>query len=130
MSGDAPTPVDSTEQLARFVFFHRYVRADGMVRADAFIPHPYSDLSVTRHLALTEDEIWEMGKSARGNREVVLQGRADISAQVVISQSLVITPDEPPRNHAVITGWPPDKPAQKIKAQLLSVAARYLPKPG
>jgi len=120
-----PATIDNDELLARFVFFNRWVREDRTVRPDAFVPHPHADLSVTRHIGMSETELWQQGEIARGTRQAPLIGRADVMAGDVRSQTLQIRPDEPPRNHAIIVGWLGDKPGQKIKAQAIAAAARY-----
>ena len=45
------------ESLARFIFQRNYIRSDQTVKPNAFIPHPWPDLSVTRHFGLTEEEL-------------------------------------------------------------------------
>lgn len=130
MSDNAtPPPVADEELLARFVLFSRWIRAsDQTVRPDAFIPHPWPDLSVTRHLGLSEAGLWKIGEEVASQRPAMLYGRADVQVFTVRQQSLRIEPTPEPRNHANITGWPPDKPAQKIIAQVIAAAARYVPK--
>lgn len=119
--------VSADEQLARFILFSKWLRSDETVRPEAFMPHPYVDLSVTRHQALSEHEIWEIGRSVGGVRRATLYGRADIRASDVLRQSLRVEsaplPSNP--NHANIIGWPERKPAQKIIALQLAAAAKY-----
>ena len=121
------TAVAADEQLARFVLFSKWFRSDATVRPEAFMPHPYRDLSVTRHQLLSEHEIWAIGRGVAGVREATLYGRADIRASVVLRQSLDVksapVPNNP--NHANIIGWPEQKPAQKIIALQLAAAAKY-----
>jgi hypothetical protein len=124
-----PQVIDK-EFLARFILFGRWVRSsDSTVRPDAFIPYPYPDLSVTRHIGLSVDEIWQLGQAVADSRPAMLHGRADIQALHVKRQFLRIVPTPEPKNHANIIGWPKDKPAQKIIAQELAAAAHYMPKP-
>lgn len=41
--------VDRTETLSRFVVSSRHIRnSNETVKADAFVPHPYEELSVNR----------------------------------------------------------------------------------
>lgn len=120
--------VTDGESLARFVLVSKWIRNDQTVRQDAFIPYPYPDLSVTRHVELSESELWQLGQSVADKRALPLYGRADIQALVVKSQSLRIEPTPEPKNHANITGWPSDKPGQKIIAQEIAAAARFVPK--
>lgn len=122
-------PVTDDELLARFVLFSNWIRHDKTVRPDAFIPHPYPDLSVTRHIGLSESELWQLGQNVSDKIGRPLYGRADIQAFAVKKQSLRIQPTPEPKNHANITGWPPDKPRQKSIAQKIAQAVfRFVPK--
>ncbi len=117
--------IPNPELLSRFIFFRDHVRASGEVKADAFIPHPYTDLSVTRHAKLTSDEVWRRGEAVSVARARPLVARADLSAGAVRGAGLEPQPDptkEDPE-HAVIVGWPSGKPLQKSQAQLLAKAA-------
>ncbi len=126
----APSPVTDNEWLARFILFSRWVRSsDQRVRQDAFIPYPFPDLSVTRHLGLSDAELWQLGQAVADQRPAVLYGRADIQALRVKGQSLRIVPTRNPKNHANITGWPSGKPAQKIIALELADKAHFVPRP-
>ena len=121
------TPVGADEQLARFILFSKWFRSDATVRPEAFMPHPYVDLSVTRHQALSEHEIWVIGQGVANVRETTLYGRADIRASDVLRQSLNVesAPIQNNPNHANIIGWPEQKPAQKVIALQLAAAAKY-----
>lgn len=131
MNEDTSLPqVTDDEFLARFVLFSGWIRSsNNTVRPDAFIPYPYPDLSVTRHLGLLESDIWQIGQMVASSRPATLYGRADIQALYVKRQSLRIIPTPEPKNHANVTGWPKDKPAQKIIAQELAAIAQYCPNP-
>ncbi len=121
-------PIADDELLARFVLFSNWIRHDQTVRPDAFIPHPYPNLSVTRHREISEFDLWQIGKDVASKRRLNLYGRADIQAITVKTQSLRIEPTAEPKNHANINGWPADKPKQKIIAQEIAAAARFIPK--
>lgn len=123
--------VADQEWLARFIRFSKWLRrSNNTVRPDAFIPPPDSELSVFRHLDLTEEELWQSGQEIVGVRpEATLHGRADLQASVVRDQALEVVPDVRSKNHAVITGWPDDKPKQKIIAMQLATQSRYVPNP-
>ena len=60
-----------------------------------------------------------------------LYGRGDVTASVCIAQNLTVsaapTPDNP--NHADVSAWPADKPAQKIVALQIAAAAKFVAKP-
>lgn len=111
------------ENFARYILYSRWIRSDSTIRADAFIPYPYPDLSVTRHQGLSESEIWQAGTSVAVKRKLTLYGRADIKGFTFVKHSLSVKsepiPDNP--NHVNITGWPAEKPLQKIIA--LQIAA-------
>ncbi len=121
-------PIVDDELLARFVLFSNWIRQDQTVRPDAFIPHPYPDLSVTRHRKLSEFDLWQIGQTVADKSSRNLYGRADIHALTVKAQSLRIEPTPTPKNHANIIDWPEDKPGQKIIAQEIAATAHFVPK--
>jgi hypothetical protein len=122
--GTLPT-VDPDEWLARFIHYQRYIRQDRTIRPDAFIPYPYPDLSVTRHLQLSEIQLWEIGQDVARQVGQTLRGRADVQVSVFRRQELnvVEAPLVENPNHANVTGWPAEKPAQKVIAQQIAAAA-------
>ena len=122
------------ELLARYITSSRwYRRADQTVKQDAFIPpeNPL-ELSTTRHLNLSENEIWDIGNEiVSGQQNRKLHGRADEEVSHVTSQSLNVvadpTTDNP--NHANIRGWPPGKDARKLLALEIARGARFVANP-
>ena len=132
MSVDPPiSRVADEEWLARFIRFSGWLRrSDNTIKQDAFIPPRDLELSVLRHLDLTEEEVWQSGQEIVGAPpKATLYGRADLQASVVRDQALEVRSDVPPKNHALITGWPDDKPKQKIIAMELATQSRYVPNP-
>ena len=133
MSDEGLMPsVGADELVARFITSSKWVRgSDHTVRQDAFIPHPYPDLSVTRHRGLSAENLWQIGQQVADSCPATLYVRADVTAAAVRRQKLEVEPRPVPENlnHASITGWPPDKPSQKILAQELAAAARYIARP-
>lgn len=129
MTGEsAPSVVADDECLARFILFSKWIRnSDQTAKPEAFIPYPYPDLSVTRHINLSEDVLWKIGQDVADTRGVTLYGRADICSSTVRRQHLKIAPAPVQKNlnHANIVGWPADKPAQKIIAQQLAADSVY-----
>jgi hypothetical protein len=120
-------PVSAEETLARFVLYNRWIRAsNNTVRPEAFMPHPYQKLSVTRHLGLSDQELWDLGRDVATSQQMPLLGRADIQVDTVLRQGLTIKPDEPPRNHANIEGFPPEKSAQKSIAMKIAAEAGFV----
>lgn len=118
-------PVTADEQLARFILQRSHLRQDGTSKQDAFIPHPWPDLSVTRHLQLTEKELWSIGQNIARQTAKTLYGRADVRASDFQRHRLrvIAARVEGNPNHANVTGWPTEKPAQKIIAQQIAAAA-------
>ncbi len=118
-------PIASEELLTRFILHRSHLRQDWTVKPDAFIPYPYSDLSVTRHLHLSEVEIWNIARHVARQTEKTLHGRADVHTSDFERQSLRVFPspvsDNP--NHANVSGWPLEKSAQKAIAQEIAHAA-------
>lgn len=121
-------PVSDEERLARFILRQNQIRSDQTVKPDAFIPYPWPDLSVTRHLGLTDKELWETRQEIADSRPATLHGRADVRGRSFREQSLIVSPTEAPRNHVNITGWPSDKPSQRMIAQELAAAAVFVAK--
>lgn len=117
--------VTSTEHLARFILHRSHLRQDWTVKPDAFIPHPWPDLSVTRHLSLSETELWNIGRDVGRQTGKTLHGRADVRAFNFEQYALrvIAAPVAENRNHANVTGWPMEKPAQKAIAQEIAKAA-------
>ena len=128
--------ISMDERLARFVLFSRWIRRSGnteTVKADAFIPHPYPNLSVTRHLLLSEQALWRIGNEVAKVRSATLYGSADITVADATNNKLQVAPAPAPvpgnPNHANVIGWPLDKPAQKIIALELAAAAIFVSQP-
>src|SRR5687768_8448551 len=94
--------VADDEWLARYILRREHVRSDGTVKPDPFIPYKRIELSVTRHIELTEFGIWRIGEIVAAKRASPLYGRADGQAQVFVRERLQVIPhplaDDP--NHA------------------------------
>jgi hypothetical protein len=130
-NGETGSPASSDERLARFILASNWIRkADQTIKPDAFIPYPYPNLSVTRHGNLPEPALWRVGQDIAIARPATLYGRADFCVAAVKRQSLdvVSQPEANNPNHANVTGWPADKPAQKIIAQELAAKAHFVPR--
>ena len=122
--------VRSDELLARFIIFSKHIRSSNLtVKADAFIPHPLIELSVTRHREATEDELWHEGERVAALRSA--SGRADVTAGAFEGERLSAAAKPIPKNpnHADVIDWPADKPAQKMKAVEIASKAAFVPRP-
>ncbi|MBI3860671.1 MAG: hypothetical protein HY290_02115 [Planctomycetia bacterium] len=123
--------VGAEETLARYVVHSSHIRRSNQtLKPDTFIPHPYRDLSVTRHLLAIEEELWSVGEDVADASGKTLYGRGDIRVTVCTGQQLLVQakPTSNNPNHADVTGWPADKPAQKIIAQEIAATAVFVAK--
>ena len=122
------------ETLARYILQRSHVRPGNLsVKPDAFMPPPSLELSVTRHLSATEEELWSIGEDVAAKRCRTLYGRGDIQTvaclhlKLVVKAAPLVIPPNP--NHAHILGWPTEKSAQKNVAQQIAADAAFVPKP-
>jgi len=122
--------VDGIELLSRFLTKKDWVRKDGTIKQDAFVPPRDLHFSVTRHGTLSETELWRIGQDVADEisrqTNTPYYGRADIKAAAVAQiQPLRTVPFPLPKNpnHAHIDGWPLDKSDQKRIAQELAAQA-------
>ncbi len=119
--------IRSSENLTRYIFQKKYYRpSNNTVKYNAFLPNPNNgDTSVFRISNISDNEIWNIGKTIRDDKIVI--GRADIIASIVLSKNLKIIPSEPPQYHADISNWPDDKAKQiSIATELAEEAKLYL----
>ncbi len=125
--------VDAQEMTARFVVAKRHVNKQiSALRAEAFVPHPYEELSVTRLIEMTDEEIWAVGRQVAAARTPsrTLRGRGDVLAATYIGQNLEVVADPVARNpnHANVTGWPSadDEAAQFMIAKEIAAVAKFV----
>ncbi len=127
--------VDPKETLTRYLISKSHFRkASQTVKPDAFVPHPHSELSTTRLLSMTDEEIWAVGEDVAVSIDPPkrLYGRSDVLASTFLGLDLkiVASPLLENQNHADVTGWPKnDKPAQKLIAQEIARVASFVPSP-
>ena len=93
------------------------------------MPHPYIELSMTRHLQATEEELWADCRRVADLQQKTLYGRADVKAIAFVEQgprveAAPLLPENP--NHVNATGWPTEKSAQKLMAIRIAKQARFL----
>ena len=117
--------VGADEHLSRFILNRNHLREDWTLKPDAFIPPPWPDLSVTHRLQLSEADLWNIGGDVARRTGKTLRGRADVQAFQFERHALrvVAAPLAENPNHANVTGWPAEKPAQKLIAQEIAAAA-------
>jgi len=122
--------IGNEEEVARFVLSSRWIRkVDLTIKPDAFMPHPYTELSVTRHRGISTNQIWKHGKVVATQTNKTLYGRVDVRVSNVRKHDIDVVarpiPGENP-NHACLVDWPKDKSEQKSKAQEIVAKAHYL----
>ena len=137
----ADVPVEDGEQLARMILTEKHVRKESMtLKPAAFLPFSRVELSVIRHREITETELWKIGRDVSAKREAgdelgrkfPLVGRGDFFARDAREQKLDVKPVEGfglPRNHADVVGWPPERPAQMMRAIEIAARATFVPPP-
>jgi hypothetical protein len=80
----------------------------------------------------TEGDIWNVGLDVATARGKTLYGRGDFPASTCTNLKLIVEPaplvNNP--NHANVRGWPGEKPLQKIIAQQIAAAAKFVESPG
>jgi hypothetical protein len=123
------------ERIARFVRRKSHLRFDGTVKHDAWMPPSDFELSVTRHISLGENGIWERGRAVVAVAGGELVGRADISASDLRTagfpeMDVVPAPLTENPQHAHIIGWQPgQKPRWMAIAKRLAAASAFVPAP-
>ncbi len=129
------TPAIGEEELTtRYIVSRQHVnKQTRTVKAEAFVPHPYTDLSVTRLIEITDAEVWSLGENVARVRVPprTLQGRGDVLAATFLGQQLQVVPDpvEGNPNHAIVTGWADDEPGQLMVAKEIAAVAKFVPVP-
>lgn len=120
--------VTDNEKLARFIVFKRWIGENSRVKQDAFMPPPDLELSVTRHINITDLDIWNIGRLVVGPPPRQLYGRADVEVIHVRNQNLDVKPSPlaDNHNHAHIINWPSDKHERKMRAIEIAAKASFI----
>jgi hypothetical protein len=126
--------VGGQEEVSRFVLFERDLRENDTIKHNVLLPHPYRDLSVTRHTGISIQELWQLGEDVANLRRqsrpnASLLGRGDFSASDALALSLTAYRHEPPKNHVHIGSWPSEKPMQMLLAQKLAASITFVRNP-
>lgn len=118
--------LDDTELLARFITDKDWIRADRTIRPSAFIPPKNLQLSVTRHVGISEGTLTELGKAVAAivalKRTAAYWGRADfrVATPSELGLECVAAPRPENGNHAHIVRWPSSKDERSIIALEIS----------
>jgi hypothetical protein len=122
-----PTP---NEPITRYLTHRKqFSPVNNRVKPGAFMPPQDLQLSVSRIYGLSIKDIWKIGTKVikKSRQKLTLYGRADIKVLTVTTNGLSIDPDNKPRRHANVIGWPPEKEEQKsIALELANKATLVL----
>ena len=124
--------VSDDEILARYAMQSgHFRRSDQTAKPELFMPHPYQELSLTRYLDATIEEVLAVGDDIAKNQNPsrTLYGRADIQVIKCKVDSLRVVKAPTPKNpnHANIQGFSLNKLEQKMIALELAAAAKFYP---
>jgi len=113
------------EPLCRFLIpKEHFDRKTGQVLPDAFLPWgDPPETSVFRFQGLPDAEVWSAGEAVARKRKRTLRGRAVVRTEAIQGANLFINPDNQPRRHASIRGWPTEKHEWMDRAALIAAAA-------
>lgn len=117
------------------ILTERYVRKEKEItkpRPEAFLPFKHVELSVIRHRDLNEDDLCKIGRQVATECNKPLIGHGDFLARDARAQNLNVVPAEGlgmPPNHADVVGWPPEKPAQMLRAVEIAAVATFVAAP-
>lgn len=113
--------IKASEKLSRFLFSKKdFSSENNCVKHRAFMPPQNKKLSVFRIYDLSESAIWLIGVQVEKNRPSSLKARADITASSIYSCCLKLDPDNIPKRHTNIIGWPSNESEILLKAIHLS----------
>jgi len=115
------------EMLCRFILSRSHFgRSPSRVKGDAFLPtsKPPHETSVFRIAGLKEHLVWRIGETVAQTSQRGLHARGDVLAKAVFAVDLDIRPDNKPKRHAAIVGWPEQKDRQILLAQRIAAAAQ------
>ena len=136
-----PSSIWPDELLARFITNKDWIlEKDQMIDHEAFLPPKDLQLSVTRHIGLSEPQLNQIGRQVAEEVKrpnVGFFGRADVRVENIVAvkvnmQSPLKVECAPlPTNphHAHVVGWPADKPSRRLCAMEIARTARFVPPP-
>ncbi len=125
-----PEPVDDREPLVRYLTSrknHFSLEKGGYVKKGAFLPDKTGNVSVFRTRGLTPKGVWALGDRHMTRGCPLATGT--ITKTDVVPGKLDVLPDDRPKRHANITGWPSLKAEQLLIAQCLADRAKFEPRP-
>ncbi len=118
-------PVADAVVLARFLLQSSWIRAEGTIKPDAFMPPPSLELSVTQCEGPEQAVNWHRGQQVAATRQRTLYGAALITARAVRTveplDAVQAPLDEDPL-HGHVINWPPSSAKERQKELALELA--------
>lgn len=117
--------MEDDENLARYIFSSKHIRADRTVKHLAFLPREGEGLSVVRHDDLRDSDLWGIGRAMERVRADTLHGRSDVTARTFTAHKLWVAPAPTSLTpcHAEVQGWPPDRSQRMLVATEIAASA-------
>ena len=120
--------IGEDERITRYILDRKgkFSRESVTVSYKAFLPAPDGDTSVFRTSAMSDEDVWLVGRDfVAGPQDRTVYARADISAASISSTGLTLLPDpEPHYAHANISSWPKEKDERQQLALELANSSR------
>lgn len=117
------------EILTRFVVYSDHIRKDRSPKTELFLPDPTHTCSTYLLSGLVQDKTLrevsdEVGTSRRGKPAY---GYCPITVGAVQATGSSLDPNDDPKHHVNITGYPPASQAQLVKDRALALAQAAKP---
>ena len=123
----SPKPLSRKESLARFSVYSYEVQPDGSPTVDLFLPDRSRTVSVFRIDGLPRAELKSINNTVdmARRKKLVNYGYCALNAGQVLDRGFVLDPNDVPKHHVNIEGFP-DPAADRAKALLLAQIAGKL----
>lgn len=118
--------ISEEEPICRYLFqSNHYSALNGRVKYSAFLPLN-GETSVFRIKNLTEEEVWEIGKTeVADRRNQPLKARGDVIASSIYIEGLSLEPETSLHQlHANMINWPEVKSEQILIATKIAESAK------
>jgi hypothetical protein len=120
--------LDIAEIVSRFIYSKsQYLKNPAKAKPTAFDPSPWNELSTAHVTGLSSVAIWELSKSALGDKpgHNKIYAHACVAVSVVTENELEAVRDNDPfERHTVVIGWPEIPDEVKRKERWLQIALK------
>lgn len=111
--------VGPNELLVRFILTRKHFnQITREVRAEAFSPRPWVELSMNRQREASANETWALGRAIASKLEKQLRGLVNVPVSACLNAGLrvIAAPVEGNPNHVNVVGFPEAKQEQMLIA--------------